>query len=103
MTPSAYPPPMKRSRFQGARRACTALLVSVLAGCALTPEVPLRPDTIYVITGEAIAIPSDLTREQLSDYIALAQQAMDRLSEQVERMLSGKQPPPTEIDNRVAA
>ena len=51
MTPSAYPPPMKRSRFQGARRACTALLVSVLAGCALTPEVPLRPDTIYVITG----------------------------------------------------
>ena len=65
--------------------------------------IPKPFSTIYVITGEAIAIPSDLTREQLSDYIALAQQAMDRLSEQVERMLSGKQPPPTEIDNRVAA
>lgn len=65
--------------------------------------IPKPFSTIYVITGEAIAIPSDLTREQLSDYIALAQQAMDRLSEQVERMLSSKQPPPTEIDNRVAA
>ena len=65
--------------------------------------IPKPFSTIYVITGETIPIPSDLSREQLNDYIAIAQQAMDRLSEQAERMLSGEQPPPTQIDNRVAA
>ena len=65
--------------------------------------IPKPFSTIYVITGEAIPIPSDLSREQLNDYIALAQQAMDRLSEQAERMLSGQQQPPTQVDERAAA
>jgi len=65
--------------------------------------IPKPFSTIYVVTGEPIAIPGDLTREQINHYIALAQQAMDRLSEQAERLLVGDQPPPTQIDNRAAA
>jgi len=42
---------MRRSRFKRAGFAGTALLIAVLAGCALAPEAPSRPDTIYVVTG----------------------------------------------------
>ena len=65
--------------------------------------IPKPFSTIYVVTGEPIAIPGDLTREQINHYITIAQQAMDRLSEQAERLLTGEQQPPTQIDNRAAA
>ena len=44
-------PPIKRTRFGFSGFAGTALLAAVLAGCALTPEAPPRPDTIHVVTG----------------------------------------------------
>ncbi len=65
--------------------------------------IPKPFSTIYVVMGEPITIPSDLSREQLNHYIALAQQAMDRLNEQAQRMLGGESQPPTQFENRAAA
>ena len=65
--------------------------------------IPKPFSTVYVVMGEPIAIPADLSREQLDHYIALAQQAMDRLTEQAQRMLTGVPQQPTQIENRTAA
>ena len=65
--------------------------------------IPKPFSTVYVVMGEPIAIPSDLSREQLNHYIALAQQAMDRLNEQAQRMLSGERQPPAQSENHAAA
>ncbi len=65
--------------------------------------IPKPFSTVYVVMGEPIAIPGDLSREQLDHYIALAQQAMDRLSEQAQRMLTGEPQQPTQSVNRAAA
>ena len=53
--------------------------------------------------GEPIAIPGDLSREQLGHYIDLAQQAMDRLNEQAQRMISRSRQQPMQTENRAAA
>ena len=65
--------------------------------------IPKPFSTVYVVMGEPIAIPGDLSREQLDHYIALAQQAMDRLNDQAQRMLGGEPRQPTQIENRTAA
>lgn len=65
--------------------------------------IPKPFSTLYVLMGEPIPIPADLSREQLDHYIALAQQAMDRLGEQAQRMLKGEQQPTLEFENRAAA
>ena len=65
--------------------------------------IPKPFSTIYVVMGEPIAIPSDLSREQLNHYIALAQQAMDHLNEQAQRMLVGEPRQPTQFENHAAA
>ena len=65
--------------------------------------IPKPFSTVYVVMGEPITIPCDLSREQLDHYIALAQQAMDRVSEQAQRMLSGEPQQPTQSENRAAA
>lgn len=65
--------------------------------------IPKPFSTVYVVMGEPIAIPSDLSREQLDHYIALAQRAMDRLNEQAQQMLTGEPQPPTQIEHRAAA
>ena len=65
--------------------------------------IPKPFSTVYVVMGEPLAIPGDLSREQLDHYIALTQQAMDRLSDQARRMLAGLPQPPTRIENRTAA
>ena len=65
--------------------------------------IPMPFSTVYVVTGELIPIPGDLSREQLDHYIALAQQAMDQLSEQAQRMLTGEAQQSTQTDIRTAA
>ena len=65
--------------------------------------IPKPFSTVYVVMGEPITIPCDLSRGQLDHYIALAQQAMDRVSEQAQRMLSGEPQQPTQSENRAAA
>lgn len=65
--------------------------------------IPKPFSTVYVVMGEPIAIPADLSREQRDHYIALTQQAMDRLNEQAQRMLSGEPQQPTQSVNRAAA
>jgi lysophospholipid acyltransferase (LPLAT)-like uncharacterized protein len=71
--------------------------------------IPKPFSTIFVITGEPITVPADISREQLQDCIAQAQQAMDRLSEQAQRILSGQEEPSVEqprqdqSDQRAAA
>ncbi|WP_029247994.1 lysophospholipid acyltransferase family protein [Schlesneria paludicola] len=51
--------------------------------------IPMPFTTIYLMTGAPIAIPADVTRDQLSQYLDLAQQAMDQLNEQADRMFTG--------------
>jgi len=65
--------------------------------------IPKPFSTVYVVMGEPIAIPSDLSREQLDHFIVLAQQAMDQLSEQAQRMLTGGPQQSTQTDIRAAA
>ena len=65
--------------------------------------IPKPFSTVYVVMGEPIAIPGDLSREQLGHYIDLAQQAMDRLNEQAQRMISRSRQQPMQTENRAAA
>lgn len=49
--------------------------------------IPFPFTTIYIVTGEPISIPSDLTRQQLAPYVAAAQQAMDQLNDEADQMV----------------
>ena len=55
--------------------------------------VPFPFTTIYIMTGEPISIPADLSRPELGQYVAEAQRGMDRLNEEADRMVNAKQPP----------
>jgi lysophospholipid acyltransferase (LPLAT)-like uncharacterized protein len=52
--------------------------------------IPKPFTTIYAVTGHAIAVPPDLSRDQLQEYLRLVQSAMDHLSDQVERLARGE-------------
>ena len=45
--------------------------------------------TVYVATGEPIPIPADLSKDQLQHYMKLAQEKIDELNDQVERIAKG--------------
>ncbi len=47
--------------------------------------IPMPFTTVYVITGEPISIPADLPRQELGKYVAVAQQAMDRLNDETDK------------------
>ena len=64
--------------------------------------IPMPFTTIYLITGEPIFIPADLNRMELSKYLAEAQQAMDRLNEEADRMVNHQQPPATAFKSKAA-
>ena len=59
--------------------------------------IPMPFTTIYIITGEPISIPGNVSRKELGQYVTVAQEAMDRLNDQAEQICSGKIPShPTE-------
>ena len=51
--------------------------------------IPMPFTTVYLITGEPISIPADVSREELTRYVAKAQQAMDCLNLEVDRTYGG--------------
>ena len=64
--------------------------------------IPMPFTTIYVITGEPISIPANVPREELARFVSVAQDAMDRLNDEADRMIAGQtQSPPA--DQRKAA
>jgi len=52
--------------------------------------IPKPFSTIYLVTGEPIPIPQDLSREQLEHFISVAQSAMDELSHRADQLVSQK-------------
>ena len=58
--------------------------------------------TIYIITGEPISIPENVSRKELSQYVSAAQEAMDRLNDEAELICSGKTPLPSPAQSKVA-
>lgn len=56
--------------------------------------IPKPFTTIYLLSGEPIAVPPDLSREQLQHYLEQAQRAMDRLNDEAERLATGRPEPP---------
>jgi len=54
--------------------------------------IPKPLTTIYLLTSEPIAIPPDLSREQLHHYVGEVQAELDHLNEQAERVLRGETP-----------
>jgi lysophospholipid acyltransferase (LPLAT)-like uncharacterized protein len=52
--------------------------------------IPKPFTTIYVVTGTPFYVPPDLTRDQLEEWVLRMQEAMDRLSDQVERLARGE-------------
>lgn len=72
MTPPTPARPTQRTFTARARLACAGLLATLLAGCALTPEVTLRPDTIYVITGRNELVRFNAARpDHLDEVVAV--------------------------------
>ncbi len=65
--------------------------------------VPKPFSTIYVVTGEPIEIPSDLTRELIEHFIEVAQHAMDKLSDDARGLLNGTQSLQPQAETRAAA
>lgn len=51
--------------------------------------IPLPFSTIYLITGEPVAVPADLPRSELTSYVAQAQRAMDELNNAAEESYGG--------------
>ena len=64
--------------------------------------IPMPFTTIYLITGEPIAVPANLERHELHNYMTIAQDAMDRLNEEADKMYS-RQPGNEFIPRRKAA
>lgn len=64
--------------------------------------IPMPFTTIYIITGEPISIPENVSRKELSQYVAVAQEAMDRLNEEAEQICSGKIPSHPTAQSKVA-
>ena len=52
--------------------------------------IPKPFTTVYLVTGTPISLPANATREQLDQAVARMQDAMDRLSDQVERLARGE-------------
>ena len=52
--------------------------------------IPKPFTTVYLATGTPISLPANATREQLDQAVARMQDAMDRLSDQVERLARGE-------------
>lgn len=52
--------------------------------------IPKPFTTMYIVTGPPIHVPPDLSRDELNEYVALVQSAMDDLSDQVERLARGE-------------
>lgn len=51
--------------------------------------IPKPFTTIYLLTSEPIAVPPDLSREQLQHYVGVVQTALDDLNSEAERVLRG--------------
>jgi lysophospholipid acyltransferase (LPLAT)-like uncharacterized protein len=64
--------------------------------------IPMPFTTIYVVTGEPIAVPPDIPRPELNRYVAIVQRAMDELDDKAEQMI-GHRPQPVEPDKHKAA
>ncbi len=64
--------------------------------------IPRPFTTIYVMTGEPIAIPPDIPRVELRKYVAIAQLAMDRLNDEADRIVNAKQPPASAFTAKAA-
>ena len=52
--------------------------------------IPMPFTTIYIITGEPITIPAEVSRKELAQYVTMAQDAMDRLNVEAEQICTGK-------------
>lgn len=52
--------------------------------------IPKPFSTVFVAMGAPIDIPVDLPRDQMDHYIELVQQAMDRLTAEMEAMARGE-------------
>ena len=57
--------------------------------------VPMPFTTVYIMTGEPISIPEGISRAELGSYVQAAQQAMDVLNAEADRMVNAQQPPVT--------
>lgn len=64
--------------------------------------IPVPFTTIYLVTGEPIAIPPNLERHELHNYLMKAQDAMDRLNEEADRLYAN-QPGDEFVPRRKAA
>jgi lysophospholipid acyltransferase (LPLAT)-like uncharacterized protein len=64
--------------------------------------IPLPFTTIYIVTGEPITIPAGLSRKELAGYVSLAQDAMDRLNDEAEKICAGKSERPTFVVDKAA-
>lgn len=54
--------------------------------------IPVPFSTVYIVMDAPIAIPAELSREQLDHYVDVAQKRMDELIEWSERMARGEAP-----------
>jgi lysophospholipid acyltransferase (LPLAT)-like uncharacterized protein len=55
--------------------------------------IPMPFTTVYLITGDPISVPSNLTRDELTRYVVEAQEAMDRLNDEADRIYAGGSQP----------
>ena len=53
-------------------------------------EIPKPFTTLFLLAGEPIQVPPNLSREDLSRYTALLQEAMDRLGVKARRLVTGE-------------
>lgn len=64
--------------------------------------IPMPFTTIYLITGQPVSIPENTPRSELGQYVAAAQQAMDQINEEAER-LAGRHSPQSTFPTAKAA
>ena len=63
--------------------------------------IPRPFTTVYFLTGNAIDIPPKLSKPQLAHYTQIAQDAMDRLQADADRLAAGDGP--VEVNTKAAA
>lgn len=65
--------------------------------------IPKPFSTVYVAMGAPIEIPANLSRSDLDGYVQRVQQAMDRLDDDVARLIRGESDSGDDVGQRVAA
>ncbi len=64
--------------------------------------IPMPFTTVYLVVGEPISVPANIPRLELGRYVATAQQAMNRLNDEADQMVDGRQPPSRDMNAKAA-